>query len=95
MERAEESQLHGHARSNIEDRDFEELQNAHRALRSRRVTVEADLRRHALAVAAVERAAREASREGAWARDGPETEALKDAKVQLAEVLMANSLVLK
>jgi len=40
-----------------------------------------------VAAAAAERAAREASREGAWARDGPETEALKTAKVALAEIL--------
>merc|ERR1712083_58369 len=48
---------------------------------------EAEMRKHAVVLAAADRAAKEASREGSWARDGPETEALKDAKLALAQVL--------
>merc|ERR1712232_204446 len=50
-------------------------------------TLESDIRRCTIATVAAERAAREALRNGAWAREGPETEALKDAKMALAELL--------
>jgi len=66
---------------------LEALQKEHYAARSRKAAQEADLRRFEVAAAAEQHAAREASRAGAWARDGPETEALKDAKIALAEAL--------
>lgn len=89
VERAEADRLVANGRCDASERALEEIQEEHQSLLCRRIALETDLRRHALAAAAAERAAREASREGAWAREGPETEALKIAKVALAEVLSA------
>lgn len=88
-ERAEADRLVANGRCDASERALEEIQEEHQSLLCRRIALETDLRRHAVATAAAERAAREASREGAWAREGPETEALKIAKVALAEVLSA------
>lgn len=69
------------------DAALEEQQELKHCVETRRSAQEAEHRRLTLASAAAQLAAREASREGAWARDGPETEALKDAKLELAELL--------
>eukprot|EP00931_Biecheleriopsis_adriatica_P088623 TRINITY_DN62901_c0_g1_i1.p1 TRINITY_DN62901_c0_g1~~TRINITY_DN62901_c0_g1_i1.p1 ORF type:complete len:375 (+),score=94.12 TRINITY_DN62901_c0_g1_i1:3-1127(+) len=78
------------------ERGLEALQDAHSDLQQLRHRREAELRRLAAAAA---QAAREAAAEAAkvaatpggsaasWARDGPEMEALKAAKVELAEIL--------
>jgi len=87
---AEDCRLVADARCERVEQALEELQEAHHAGLSAKANQEADLRRHVVAAAAAERAAKDAaSRDGAaaWARDGPETDALKDAKVTLAEVL--------
>merc|ERR1712232_916898 len=57
------------------------------ALLSRKATQEAEIRRHAVASWAEELKRRQARKDREWARDGPETDALKDAKVHLAEML--------
>lgn len=82
-------------RARAVERAYLELQEKHHTLLSRRAANEAELHRHLLearAAAAADRlrgkvpaADEESSR--AWARDGPETEALKAAKVELAEAL--------
>jgi len=87
LEGAEGRRLAANGRSDTSEQALEEIQEEHHSLLSRRASQEADLRRQAVALAAAEKAAREAIREGAWAREGPETEALKEAKVLLAEVL--------
>lgn len=68
-------------------RELEELQEAHQALLSRKAFLEAELRRGSIAADLAARAGKKARDEGAWARDGPETEALKEAKVALAQVM--------
>eukprot|EP00929_Paragymnodinium_shiwhaense_P036103 TRINITY_DN19398_c0_g1_i1.p1 TRINITY_DN19398_c0_g1~~TRINITY_DN19398_c0_g1_i1.p1 ORF type:complete len:499 (+),score=138.73 TRINITY_DN19398_c0_g1_i1:96-1592(+) len=70
-----------------EEKCLEELHTLHRQLQSQKAAQQAELRRFAVEAAKRERAAREANKEGAWAREGPETEALKDAKLALAEAL--------
>mmetsp|Transcript_10715 Transcript_10715/g.23640 ORF Transcript_10715/g.23640 Transcript_10715/m.23640 type:complete len:433 (-) Transcript_10715:185-1483(-) len=69
------------------ERAFEQLTEKHDKLQRRQAQCEVEIRKHGQAVAAAERAERQASREGAWARDGPEMEALKIAKLTLAELL--------
>lgn len=72
-------------------RGYETLQEAHDTLLSKQLVVDMELRRLQLAAKQAERLAKEvaAARRGpsSWARDGPETEALKLAKVDLALVL--------
>lgn len=68
---------------------LEELQEEHERVQSHQASLEPELRRFADAAAARARAERQASREGAWAREGPEMEALKLAKMELAELLSA------
>lgn len=86
---AEDARMMGCGRADAAERALEELQEEHHVLQGHKATWEAELRRYAVAVAAKERAERQASREGAWAREGPETEALKAAKLELAEILGA------
>ncbi|CAE7748124.1 hypothetical protein AK812_SmicGene4473 [Symbiodinium microadriaticum] len=71
------------------ERSFEALQEAHRALSRLRSAAESELRQLRAAQAEAEAPARSAALSGswAWARDGPEIEALKAAKVELAELL--------
>eukprot|EP00747_Dinoflagellata_sp_TGD_P193276 gnl/TRDRNA2_/TRDRNA2_59231_c1_seq1.p1 gnl/TRDRNA2_/TRDRNA2_59231_c1~~gnl/TRDRNA2_/TRDRNA2_59231_c1_seq1.p1 ORF type:complete len:388 (+),score=94.59 gnl/TRDRNA2_/TRDRNA2_59231_c1_seq1:78-1166(+) len=70
---------------------LEDLQERHYALLGRKAAQEAELRRFSLAAAVRDHADREElrvrSRRDSWARDGQELEALKEAKVALAEVL--------
>lgn len=89
MERAEETRWVAQNRSDSAERALEDLQDEHHTLLSEKATQEVDMRRHSVALVLADRQVKEASssREGAWARDGPETEALKDAKIALAEVL--------
>lgn len=84
---AEGERLIAHRRSDAAENELEELQERHHSLLGRRAQLEAELRRHQIAAALAEHAAQKATRDGAWARDGPEMEALKDAKIELAEVL--------
>eukprot|EP00446_Apocalathium_sp_SHHI-4_P087360 CAMPEP_0177468148 /NCGR_PEP_ID=MMETSP0369-20130122/18910_1 /TAXON_ID=447022 ORGANISM="Scrippsiella hangoei-like, Strain SHHI-4" /NCGR_SAMPLE_ID=MMETSP0369 /ASSEMBLY_ACC=CAM_ASM_000364 /LENGTH=188 /DNA_ID=CAMNT_0018942315 /DNA_START=12 /DNA_END=574 /DNA_ORIENTATION=- len=84
---AEDGRVEALRKSDDADRAQEQLQERHEALQARKAACEAELRRHEQAAAATERAERQATREGAWAREGPETEALKEAKMSLAEIL--------
>jgi len=69
------------------ERTIEELQEEHDRVQSQKVAVQARLRRLGDDAAARARQERQATREGAWAREGPETEALMLAKLELAELL--------
>lgn len=73
------------ANVSLEDawREIEDLQEKHHALLSRRASLEAEIRRESLAASLAARADKQARQEGM----DPETEALKDSKVLLAEVL--------
>jgi len=71
------------------ERMTEELQEEHDRLQNQKVATQSKLRRLGDDAAAKARAERQASREGAWARDGPEMEALKIAKMELAELWSA------
>lgn len=90
---AEERRSTADRRAYASERELAQLQERHHALLSRRATHDAELRRHAAAAAAAEVAAvqdervREAEGPRAWARAGPEMEALKEAKLELAQVL--------
>lgn len=90
---AEEQRSVADLRSYASERAFAQLQERHHALLSRRASHEAELQQRALDVAAAAAAAahdkhlRESEGPRAWARAGPEMEALKEAKLELAEVL--------
>lgn len=75
------------ARSDAELRRLEELTEQHYALLSKKATLEAEIRRHTVASWTEELRLRQQRRDREWARDGPETDALKDAKVHLAETM--------
>lgn len=92
---AEEARLAvADATSYIAERDLTQLQEKHHALLSCKAKQEAEVQRHALARAHAERkmaedeAIREFEGPRAWAKAGKELEALKDAKLELANVLM-------
>jgi len=87
IEHVENCRLVAHDQSCRAERCFEALQEEHSALLKYKATQEVDMRRHVVAAFASEKAMKEASRDGGWAREGPEMEALKDAKIALAEVL--------
>lgn len=98
-ELAQEPNFHGAAESercvvehrlHTAERAFEELQEQHHQLLSRRAAQEAEIQRHNLEAKREDRAARERAggQVRVWARDGQELEALKVAKIELAEVLM-------
>jgi len=73
------------ANASLEDawREIEDLEERHQALLSRRASLEAELRRENIAADLAEQAAKQARQDGM----DPETEALKDAKLLLAELL--------
>lgn len=93
LEAAEAARTVANSRFEALERQLEELSAEHRTVTSRNNSLKAELRRQALALAAAERAERLAKSRGeaegahCWAREGPETEALKAAKLSLAEVL--------
>jgi len=76
-------------RARAVERAFTELQERQHQLLSRRASLEAEVQRHNLEVKRAERSARERAdgKVREWARDGPEMEALKNAKVELAQLL--------
>lgn len=80
-------------RSYSQERCFAQLQERHHSLLSRRASHEAQIHKLTLEASAATVAAaeddkvREAEGRRAWARAGPEMEALKEAKLELAEVL--------
>jgi len=76
-------------RARAVERTFTELQERQHQSLSRRASLEAEVQRHNLEVRRDERSARERAdgRVREWARDGPEMEALKNAKVELAQLL--------
>lgn len=90
---AEEQRSVAGARSYTAERGLAQLQECHHAQLSRKAANEAEMQQHALAAAAASAAASEDAQlreyEGprAWARAGPEMEALKAAKLECAEVL--------
>jgi len=86
---ADSDRLVANGHYDASERSFEELQEEHSTVRFRKGEQEAELRKHLVAEMAAEKAAREAMRDGAWAREGPETDALKFAKLECAEVLAA------
>lgn len=57
------------------------------ALSSRKAVLGAEIHRHKVAAWDEERDCTEEQREREWAREGPETDALRDAKIVLAEAL--------
>eukprot|EP00927_Polykrikos_kofoidii_P040818 TRINITY_DN34820_c0_g1_i1.p1 TRINITY_DN34820_c0_g1~~TRINITY_DN34820_c0_g1_i1.p1 ORF type:complete len:437 (+),score=94.84 TRINITY_DN34820_c0_g1_i1:80-1312(+) len=88
VEEAEDERIAANARFEESERCLEAAQDEQRTLLRRKMAQEAELRRCEVAAAKAQRAAKEANKEhGAWARDGPEMEALKMAKMELAEVL--------
>lgn len=87
LKQIEDSRLVALEQLDQAERALENLQEEHHALLSRKTTQVTDLRRHTVAAAMAENADKQLSRAGGWARTGPETEALKDAKVALAEIL--------
>eukprot|EP00811_Abedinium_folium_P006554 NODE_16040_length_1015_cov_5.922297.p1 GENE.NODE_16040_length_1015_cov_5.922297~~NODE_16040_length_1015_cov_5.922297.p1 ORF type:complete len:290 (-),score=97.24 NODE_16040_length_1015_cov_5.922297:62-931(-) len=86
---AEDDRVELEARTEESERRLQELQADHHQLLGKRAQQDVELRRFAIAAAVAEREAKQAAQCGpdAWARDGPETEALKQAKMRLAEVL--------
>jgi hypothetical protein len=72
-------------------REFEKLQIACNQLLSSKATLQADLRSERLAEELFQRAEKKAKAEAdtsrEWARDGPELDALRMAKLELAQVL--------
>lgn len=87
LEKAEDHRTVHDARADDAERALEELQERQHGLLSRRATLEAEIRRHSVAAWTEELSRRQAAKDREWARDGPETEALKCAKVDLAETL--------
>mmetsp|Transcript_3200 Transcript_3200/g.3507 ORF Transcript_3200/g.3507 Transcript_3200/m.3507 type:complete len:266 (-) Transcript_3200:10-807(-) len=87
LEQADDDRARANEQEDAAVRELEELQERHYALLSRKAKQEAELRRYSMAAWAEELAAREARRDREWARDGPETDALKDSKLALAEAL--------
>jgi len=89
---ADERRSVADARAYTSERDLAQMQERHHALLSRRAMHGAELARHAASASAAERAVqadeqiRAAEGPRAWARAGPEMEALKEAKVELAQV---------
>lgn len=84
---AEDSRtVHGSRLDSVEV-TLEALQDGHGRLQSYQASLEPEHRRLLDAASARARKERQASREGAWAREGPETEALLIAKMELAETL--------
>lgn len=78
------------ARLETAERGLESLQDAHRELKQTRQEHDVELRKlHVAASQALqaERARAQEVQNGSWARDGPEVDALKAAKVELAELL--------
>eukprot|EP00435_Cladocopium_sp_Y103_P068305 s1179_g31.t1 len=78
------------ARLEAAERGLESLQDAHRELKQTRQEHDVELRKlHVAASQALqaERARAQEVQNGSWARDGPEVDALKAAKVELAELL--------
>jgi chromosome segregation ATPase len=68
-------------------REIEELRESHHKMLSRKATQEAEIRRHTVNVWSEELKLRQATKDREWARDGPETDALKNAKIELAQSL--------
>lgn len=68
-------------------REFEDAQEQNHVLLSKKATLEAEIRRYTVSSFSEELRLRQLRRDREWARDGPETDALKDAKVCLAEAL--------
>jgi len=86
---AEDDRLAAYTRAHAAERSLLMMQEEHQHLRARHAEQEATLKRHQAAAAAAEQEKQQACENGAWARDGPETDALKDAKLELAEILSA------
>lgn len=90
---AEERRSVADRRAYASERELAQLQERHHALLSRKAMHEAELQHHAADAVAARAAAqddeeaRAAEGPRAWARRGPEMEALKEAKLELAEVL--------
>jgi len=90
---ADERRSVSDSRAYTSERELAQMQERHHALLSRRAMHDAELAQHsadtAAAAQAIEYDEQIRAEEGprAWARAGPEMEALKNAKVELAEVL--------
>lgn len=87
LAKAEESSMVAQSRLESLERAAEELQEEHERWQGKKADLDVQLRRSSDMAAAKARAERQATREGAWAREGPETEALLAAKMELAELL--------
>lgn len=87
LSRSSDERADADAESDEAWRGFEELQEHHHNLLSRKVKLEAELRRAHIDADLAARAAKQARNEGDWAREGPETEALMEAKLCLAQLL--------
>merc|ERR1711972_432971 len=87
LARAEEERADLDEREDEGARRFDDLQEKHQTALSRKASLEAELRQEKIAADLANRAANKALKEGAWAREGPETQALLNAKMTLAEAL--------
>lgn len=90
---AEEKRSKASLRSYGAERALAQLQEAHHAHLSRKAQNEAEMQQHSLAASkhaaalSKDEQLREEEGERAWARAGPEMEALKNAKLEVAEAL--------
>lgn len=93
LQKERDSNMAWKVRAAAVERGFETLQENHELILEQNATLSTERRQHlaaAIAAAAASDRAAQLAAGGAsreWARDGPEVEALKDAKLHLAEVL--------